>query len=56
MRLGILGTGMIVKDMLTGIHELNLEYVALLGMKETMEETEELKSKNGCNKERFKIL
>ena len=45
MRLGILGTGMIVKDMLTGIHELNFEYVAILGTEATRDETEELKEK-----------
>ncbi len=45
MKLGILGTGMIVKDMLTGIHDLDLEYTAILGTEETREETEELKEK-----------
>lgn len=42
MKLGILGTGMIVRDLLTTIHELNLEKIAILGRKETQEETENL--------------
>lgn len=45
MRLGILGTGMIVKDMLTGIHDLPFESVVILGTEETRRETEELKEK-----------
>lgn len=50
MKLGILGTGMIVKDMLTGIHDLDLEYVAILGTADTREETEELKEKYSLNR------
>lgn len=42
MKLGILGTGMIVKDMLTGIHDLNFESVYILGTEQTREETEQL--------------
>jgi len=50
MKLGILGTGMIVKDMLTGIDELGLEQIYLLGTNETREETEELKGKYNLDK------
>ncbi len=50
MRLGILGTGMIVKDMLTGIHELPFEYVAILGTEATREETEGLKEQYHLDK------
>ena len=32
MKLGILGTGMIVKDMLTGIHDLSFESVYIIVM------------------------
>lgn len=45
MKLAILGTGMIVKDMLTGIQDLNFESVYILGTDATREETEELKTK-----------
>ncbi|MCR5834723.1 MAG: Gfo/Idh/MocA family oxidoreductase [Selenomonadaceae bacterium] len=50
MRLGILGTGMIVKDMLTGIHDLPFESVFILGTAETKEETETLKTKYQLDK------
>ncbi|MCR5748544.1 MAG: Gfo/Idh/MocA family oxidoreductase [Lachnospiraceae bacterium] len=50
MRLGILGTGMIVKDMLTGIHDLKFEYVAILGTEATRDETEQLKEKYNLDK------
>ncbi len=50
MRPGILGTGMIVKDMLTGIHDLDFEYVAILGTDNTLKETEELKEKYHLDK------
>lgn len=43
MKLGILGTGMIVKDFLTTIDKLKLESVYLLGTEQTKEETEALK-------------
>lgn len=42
MKLGILGTGMIVKDLLTTIHELDIETIKLLGTKQTLQETIEL--------------
>lgn len=43
MKLGILGTGMIVKDSLQTFHELNIEKVYILGTDQTKEETENLK-------------
>ena len=42
MKLGILGTGMIVKDLLTTIHELKMESVYILGTQQTEEETKSL--------------
>lgn len=42
MKLGILGTGMIVKDMLTMFHQLNIEKAVLLGTKQTRQETQNL--------------
>ena len=42
MKLGILGTGMIVKDLLTTIDKFDLESVYVLGVKETEEEVKEL--------------
>ncbi|WP_031547799.1 Gfo/Idh/MocA family protein [Oribacterium sp. FC2011] len=50
MRLGILGTGMIVKDMLTGIKDLDFDAVYILGTEETREETEELREKYSLDK------
>ena len=50
MRLGILGTGMIVKDMLTGIHDLDFESVFILGTETTRDETETLKEKYRLDK------
>lgn len=50
MRLGILGTGMIVKDLLTTIDELCIEYISVLGTENTKEETEELKNKYNLDK------
>ncbi len=50
MKLGILGTGMIVKDMLTGIDKLDLESVYILGTEATRDETEELREKYGLDK------
>ena len=50
MKLGILGTGMIVKDMLTGIHDLPLESVYILGTEQTREETESLKEQYGLGR------
>lgn len=45
MKLGILGTGMIVKDLMTTVHKLNFEKMYILGTKQTQEETEALASK-----------
>ena len=42
MKLGILGTGMIVKDLLTTIHEFHFEEMAILGTSQTQKETENL--------------
>ncbi len=50
MKLGILGTGMIVKDMLTGISDLDFESVYILGTDETKDETEGLKEKYALNR------
>ena len=50
MKLGILGTGMIVKDMLRMIHKLNLEKIYLLGTETFREETEELKARYGLSR------
>lgn len=45
MKLGILGTGMIVKDLLTTINQLDLESISILGTEKTREETEDLAGK-----------
>lgn len=45
MKLGILGTGMIVKDLLTTIDKFDLESIYVLGVKETEEEVKELCAK-----------
>lgn len=50
MKLGILGTGMIVKDLLTTIHQLDIEYISILGTKQCQEETEELVKQYCLNK------
>lgn len=50
MKLGILGTGMVVKDMLTGISDLDFESVYILGTDETKDETEGLKEKYALNR------
>lgn len=42
MKLGILGTGMIVKDLLTTVHKLSFNGLAILGTPQTEEETREL--------------
>ena len=47
MKLGILGTGMIVQyGALPTIEQLNLEYVSILGVKEFEEQTKELTAKS----------
>jgi predicted dehydrogenase len=45
MKLGILGTGMIVKDLLTTIHKLNFQSLSILGTEQTRKETQELACK-----------
>ncbi len=50
MKLGILGTGMIVKDMLRMIHKVDLEAIYLLGTEATKEETEDLCRQFGLTK------
>lgn len=50
MKLGILGTGMIVKDFMNIIHELNFEYVAILGTNQAYDETEALVKKYSLDK------
>lgn len=47
MKMGILGTGMIVKDLLTTIDELEFEELAILGTEATREETEGLARQYG---------
>ncbi|RAT14966.1 NAD(P)-dependent oxidoreductase [Lonsdalea populi] len=42
MKLGILGTGMIVKDLLSTVHKLPFSGLAILGTPQTEEETREL--------------
>lgn len=49
MKLGILGTGMIVRDLLTTIHEFNFEKIAILSTKQTQEETSVLANKYQIN-------
>ena len=47
MKLGILGTGMIVKDLLTTIDKLDIEKLSILGTIDTKEETEQLATTYG---------
>lgn len=51
MKLGILGTGMIVKDVMSFINDLNIESVSILGTLATKDETEALAKlcKNGIS-------
>lgn len=42
MKLGILGTGMIVKDLMSVYHELHIEETYILGTSHTLEETEHI--------------
>lgn len=42
MKLGILGTGMIVKDLLTTIDQLDIEIIKILGTENTLQETKDL--------------
>ena len=46
MKIGILGTGMIVKDFMNIIHELKFESIYLLGTESTREETENMAQTN----------
>lgn len=50
MKLGILGTGMIVKDLMTTYDKLNIEKTYILGTENTREETEALKEKYNLGK------
>ena len=49
MKLGILGTGMIVKDFLSTIDKLDIEEAAILGTEATRQETEDLAAQYGLN-------
>lgn len=49
MKIGILGTGMIVKSLMETIGKLNFSYTAVLGTKETEEETRTLCQDNGLD-------
>lgn len=53
MKLGILGTGMIVKDLCRTIKEFNIEYVSILGTEQTREETESMKDQMGFNRTHY---
>ena len=53
MKIGILGTGMIVKDLCRVIHEFHFEYISLLGTEATKEETEEMAKKMGFNRTHY---
>lgn len=50
MKIGILGTGMIVKDLMRTIDQLNLDYAAILGTEVTRKETEEIAAVNHLQK------
>lgn len=49
MKIGILGTGMIVKDLLTVIDQLCFDYISMLGTEQTRNETLELKDRYGLD-------
>lgn len=53
MRLGILGTGMIVKDLCRTIAKLNIEYISILGTENTREETEAMKEANNFDRTHY---
>lgn len=42
MKLGILGTGMIVKDLLKTIDEIHIDAISILGTQQTKDETQQL--------------
>lgn len=50
MRMGILGTGMIVQDLLTTIDKLNIDYLAILGTERSRQHTEDLAAKYNIQK------
>ena len=50
MKLGILGTGMIVQDFLTAVDKLKIDYLAILGTERSRGRTEELAEKYKLNK------
>ena len=50
MKLGLLGTGMIVQDLLTTIDKLKINYLAILGTERSRERTEELAEKYKLDK------
>ena len=49
MKLGILGTGMIVKDLLSTIHELAFDKVVLLATEQTQKEAQEMVESYGLD-------
>lgn len=50
MKLGILGTGMIVQDFLTAVDKLKIDYLAILGTERSRQRTEELAEKYKLDK------
>ena len=50
MKMGILGTGMIVQDLLTTIDKLKIDYLAILGTSHSKDHTENLAAKYHLNK------
>ncbi len=53
MKLGILGTGMIVQDFLTAVDKLKIDYLAILGTERSQKHTEELAEKYKLDKVYF---
>lgn len=49
MKIGVLGTGMIVKDLLTTVQLLHFESISILGTEQTREETLELSARYGLD-------
>lgn len=50
MKLGILGTGMIVQDFLTAVNKLKIDYLAILSTERSRQRTEELAEKYKIDK------
>ena len=50
MKLGILGTGMIVQDFLTAVDKLKIDYIAILSTERSRGRTEELAEKYHIDK------